>query len=81
MKRSRIETDEDRGFAQGIALAVAILARMHDLPTVAADIASEAGFTIADYKRAKVDEYDLRALRKLRREEPRFPRARRRTRQ
>jgi len=69
-------SDGDRGFIQGIALAVAIVARMHDQPTIAADVASEAGYTIADYVRAGVDEYDLQALRKLRREEARFPRAR-----
>jgi hypothetical protein len=72
-------SDEDRGFAQGIALAVAILARMHDQPTIAADVASEAGYTIADYERAGVDEYDLKVLRKLRRDEARFPRGARAT--
>lgn len=67
-------SEEDRGFIQGIALAVALVSRMHDQPTIAADVAAEAGYTLADYERAGVDEYDLNVLRTLRREEARFPR-------
>ena len=72
-------SEESRGFAQGAAVTIAIVARMHDLPTVAADLASEVGLTIDDYVRAGVDEYDLKVLRKLRREEARFPRGARAT--
>lgn len=71
-------TEGEHGFAQGAAVVIAIVARMHDLPTVAADLAAEVGLTIADYERADVDEYDLKVLRKLRREEARFPRGARR---
>jgi hypothetical protein len=70
-------TDEERGFVQGMAIAVAIVARHHGLPTIAADVAATAGYTISDYVRAGVDEYDLKVLRKLRREERLFPRGRR----
>jgi len=63
----------ERGFAQGVGYAVAEVVRAHDQPGMAADVASAAGFTIRDYTIAGVDEYDLKTLRKLRREERQFP--------
>lgn len=51
-------------FIHGIAYICAELVRSHDLPTIAADIIYEAGYTYADLKKAKVDSYDLKPLRK-----------------
>lgn len=64
----------ERGFRQGLGYAVAEIVRAHDAPVVAADLASTAGYTVGEYMRAGVDAYDLKTLRKLRREERAFPR-------
>lgn len=66
-----------RGFVQGIAYSVAEIVRSHDQPTIAVDLAGAAGFDYDDFAQAGVDEFDLKQLRKLRREEQRFPRKRR----
>jgi hypothetical protein len=63
----------ERGFRQGVGYAVAEVVRSHDEPVVAASVASAAGFTVGDYMRAGVDAYDLKTLRKLRRDERQFP--------
>lgn len=63
-----------RGFTQGVGYAVAEIIRSHDEPSVAVDVAMAAGFTYGEYVRAGLSEYDLKTLRKLRREEQRFPR-------
>ena len=66
----------ERGFTQGVGYAVAEVVRSHDQPTVAADVASAAGFTIREYMISGLSEYDLKTLRKLRREERMFPKVR-----
>ena len=68
-----------RGFIQGIGYAVAELLRAHDDPTIAGDVAGAAGLDYSDFKRAGVDEYDLKTLRKhmavRRRSKPLRPRS------
>ena len=66
----------ERGFRQGVGYAVAEVVRAHDQPGMAADVASAAGFTYREYTVAGLDEYDLKTLRKLQREERQFPKAR-----
>lgn len=71
---------EDRGWVQGIAYAAQIMVTGHNEPGMAADIISESGLTLADFKAAKVDSYDMKPVRKLFREEWRLrdkPRSRR----
>lgn len=65
----------ERGFRQGVGYAVAEVVRSHDEGVVAASVASAAGFTVREYRDAGLPEYDLKTLRKLRREEPHFPKA------
>lgn len=57
-------TDEERFFRQGVALALAELNRMHDQPTMVKDVMLGFGYTIAMFKSAGVDPYDLNELRK-----------------
>jgi hypothetical protein len=66
----------ERGFTQGVGYAVAEVVRAHDQPTMAADVAMAAGFTYREYMVSGLSEYDLKTLRKLRREESRFPKVR-----
>ena len=65
----------ERGFVQGVGYAVAEVVRSHDQPTIAADVASAAGYTVREYMVAGVDEYDLKTLRKVRRDHGQFPRS------
>lgn len=62
-----IATSIDHSFLQGFALAVAELARNSgaDNPTAAANLIAGFGFDLADFRRAKVDGYDLRVISKL----------------
>ncbi|MFG1300328.1 hypothetical protein V5F49_11095 [Xanthobacter sp. V3C-3] len=53
-----------RDFIAGFALALADINRLHDCPTYVADTIVGAGFTIADFRQAGVEEYDLAELRK-----------------
>lgn len=57
-------TDEERGFRQGAAIALAVLARQHDQPAMAADILLQLGLTMAKLRSAGVDAYDLQPLRR-----------------
>ena len=57
-----------RHFLAGFALALADINRLHDCPTYVVDTITGAGFTIADFKQAGVDDYDLKELRKCVRE-------------
>lgn len=66
-----------QGFVQGVGYAIAELVRGHDQGGMGADIAFAAGLTCADFKAAGVDPYDMKTLKKLQREEPRFPREKR----
>ena len=51
-------------FLQGFAIALADMDRMHDNPVAVRDTIEGAGLTIADFKKAGVEEYDLKQLRK-----------------
>lgn len=53
-----------RDFLAGFALALADINRLHDCPTYVADTIAAAGYTIADFQQAGVEEYDLAELRK-----------------
>lgn len=57
-------TDDERSFRQGVGLALAELNRMHDQPTMIKDVLLGFGYTVPMLKRAGVDEYDLKELRK-----------------
>lgn len=65
---SAIVDPEKRGFIQGYAVAVGVIVRLHDHPSIAADLLQQSGFTLRDFERAGVDEYDLKPVRKLFRE-------------
>lgn len=54
-------------FMEGIAIALADLVRLHDQPGMAADVIAGHGFELRDFKGC--DEYDLKIIRKLYREE------------
>jgi hypothetical protein len=58
MPKKRLNAEE-RGFLQGIAITLGILARDRDLSTVAADILSGMGLTLADLEASGAEEYDL----------------------
>lgn len=50
-------------FMEGFAIALADLVRMHDQPTMAADVIAGHGFALEDFKGC--DPYDLNVIRKL----------------
>jgi len=54
-------------FMAGIALALADLVRLHDQPSMAADVIAGHGFRLADFKGC--EPYDLKVIRKLYRTE------------
>lgn len=54
-------------FMDGFAVAVADLVRLHDAPSMAADVIAGHGFTIASF--SGCDPYDLKVIRKLFKEE------------
>ncbi len=63
MTRRKPMTAEHRAWIQGAAVALGILGRAgHNEPGVAADIAREMGLTLADFKQARCEPYDLRAF-------------------
>jgi len=55
---------DNREFLQGFAIALADMNRMHDNPVAVRDVIEGAGLTLNDFKRAGVENYDLRELRK-----------------
>jgi hypothetical protein len=57
-------TNENTDFLRGFAIALADLNRLHDQPTMVRDVIDGAGLTLADFKRAGVEPYDLKELRK-----------------
>lgn len=61
----------DHSFMQGAAAVLAELARHNggDNPTAAANLIAGFGFDVGDFRRAKVDGYDLRVISKLYRTE------------
>jgi hypothetical protein len=60
--------DEEKGFIRGVAWAVQILAARGE-DTFAGELISNSGFTTKDFKAAAVDEYDMKAVRKIKRSE------------
>ena len=62
----------DREFFHGVALVIAELARHSggDEPTKAANLLAGFGLDVEDFRRAKVDGYDMRVISKLYRDEP-----------
>ena len=71
--RRKPMTPVERAFIQGAAVALGVLGRAgHNEPGVAADIAQEMGLTLADFRRARCEPYDVRQFAKeLRRIEQR----------
>jgi hypothetical protein len=51
-------------FLRGFAIALADMNRLHDAPVHVRDTIEGAGLTLADFKKAGVEEYDLKELRK-----------------
>lgn len=62
--RRKPMTAEDRAFHQGAAIALGILAREHGEPGTAADITRLMGLTLADFRQARCQPYDLRTFSK-----------------
>lgn len=54
-------------FMEGIAVAIADLVRLHDVPSMAADVLAGHGFKLKDF--AGCDDYDMKVIRKLYRTE------------
>lgn len=71
--RRKPMTPVERAFIQGVAVALGVLGRAgHNKPGVAADIARGMGLTLADFKQARCEAYDVRPFRaELRRLEKR----------
>lgn len=61
--------DQNTEFVRGFAIAAAAVARDHDAPTMAANLIAGFGFDLRDFRRAKVDGYDLKVISKLYRTE------------
>lgn len=53
-------------FEEGVMYAAALLVRVHDLPTIAANVLREAGLMDANVH--KLDDYERESLRELNRE-------------
>lgn len=60
MNNDTAERDE---FLNGFAIALATVQRLHDDPTAVDDAIKSNGLTIADFRKAGVDNYDLNVLR------------------
>lgn len=62
-------TPEDRAWLRGFATALGTLARPgYDNPDQAADIAHSSGITLADFRQARVESFDVAPFRKALRE-------------
>lgn len=57
---------EEAAFKVGYLIVCCNLVNLHDEPFLAADVLYEAGITEADVKAMDLTEYDLRALREIR---------------
>jgi len=55
----------NNNFMRGYAVVIAHLIRVYDLPSMAKDIMDSDGITIADLKKAKIDDFDLLEIMKL----------------
>jgi hypothetical protein len=58
-------TTEDEAFIQGFACAVSILEKGWRETGLAKMVFQEGGYTLADLKRAHVDQYDLDIARRI----------------
>ena len=58
-----------RGFLWGIGYAVSYLVELRDEPFLAAELIHESGYKLEDFKKAELDNYDMRAMKKVFREE------------
>lgn len=65
MAKRKPYSDRDKGWIQGVAYSAQILSVACDEATSAANLISQSGLSLADFKRAEVDEYDLKPVRKL----------------
>lgn len=55
----------DKLFICGYGIACAEIVRLHDEPTIAADVVLASNFTLDDFKDAGLDPYDLDEIEKL----------------
>jgi hypothetical protein len=58
-------SEQDKGFTQGVAICVAEIVRLYDEPTMAEEIALMAGLNLSLCRKAGVQEFDLKELRKV----------------
>lgn len=58
------------GFLCGVAYAAAYLARSHGEHCLAAFVLGDTGSSVEDFRKAKVDGYDMRVVSKLYRTDP-----------
>jgi hypothetical protein len=60
-------TDAERAaFNRGYLIACCNLANLHNEPCIASDVLLEAGISAAEVKAMDLTEYDMRALREIR---------------
>lgn len=64
---TKLESD---AFHYGVACALGTLIRSYDEPTIAASIIRLNGIKLSDFKKAEVNEFDLKPIRKALRENP-----------
>lgn len=64
MPRTRL-TSKDKAFICGYGIAAAEIVRLHDEPTIAADVVLASNFSLEDFRRAGLDPYDLEEIEKL----------------
>lgn len=59
-------TDAEKdAWKSGYLVAVSIMLHQHDCPVTAEDALRESGITLAECKRLKLDEYDMKVLRPI----------------
>lgn len=58
--------EEQLAFSRGYLIACCNLDNLHDMPCVASDVLAEGGVTSADIRKMGLTEYDLKALRRIR---------------
>ena len=52
-------------FLQGLAAAIGILSRSYDEPSMAKGIAIECNYTLKDFEKANIDDFDMKEVRKV----------------
>jgi hypothetical protein len=55
---------EELSFIQGFGVVIASIVRQ-DEPTMAKNICEECGFTLKDFSKKEIDDYDLKEIKKL----------------